>query len=158
MVPGVTPTTGELSFFRDPVIPLCSPQQAAALVPTDMCSTGPINVYGSGANYLYQGLHLKLEGRLNSRLYLTAGYALGHNTGFVEFNNYDNSRTAYGYQPDDRRHRLSVSAIYDLPEYGKGSRVAHALLNGWTVSLISETNSPPPLDTMLAGLDLDGDG
>jgi hypothetical protein len=111
-----------------------------------------------GANYLYQGLHLKLEGRLNSRLYLTAGYALGHNTGFVEFNNYDNFRTAYGNQPDDRRHRLTVSAIYDLPEYGKGSRVARALLNGWTVALISETNSRPPLDTMLAGLDLDGDG
>ena len=36
--------------------------------------------------------------------------------------------------------------------------MARALLNGWTVALISETNSRPPLDTMLAGLDLDGDG
>jgi hypothetical protein len=76
----------------------------------------------------------------------------------VEFNNYDNFRTAYGTQPDDRRHRLTVSAIYDLPEYDKGPGLVHALLNGWTVAVISETNSRPPLDTMLAGLDLDGDG
>jgi Carboxypeptidase regulatory-like domain len=157
-VTSVNPSTGEVSFVRNPVIPLCSAAQAAALNPADQCSTGPINVYGSGANYLYQGLHAKLEGRFKSRLYLTVAYALGHNTGFVEFNDYDNYQTAYGTQPDDRRHRLTLSAIYDLPGYAKGSRPARAFLNGWTVALISENDSAPPLDTMLAGLDLNGDG
>jgi hypothetical protein len=28
---GVNPTTGEVSFVRDPVIPLCTPAQAAAV-------------------------------------------------------------------------------------------------------------------------------
>jgi hypothetical protein len=157
-VTGVNSNTGEVSFVRAPVIPLCSPAQAAALIPADQCSTGPINVYGSGANYFYQGLHLTLEGRVGSRLHLTAAYALGHNTGFVEFNNYDNYRTAYGDQPDDRRHRLTLSAIYDLPKSNKGSRRLQALLNGWTVAMISETDSAPPLETILTGLDLDGDG
>jgi hypothetical protein len=32
------------------------------------------------------------------------------------------------------------------------------LLNSWTVSLISQTYSAPPLNTLLNGLDLDGDG
>jgi hypothetical protein len=95
---------------------------------------------------------------LNSRLHLRVGYALGRNKGFVEFNDYDNSSTAYGIHPDDRRHRLTVSAIWDLPEYGGNQRLVRSLLNAWTVALISETGSPPPLDTMLAGLDLDGDG
>lgn len=30
--------------------------------------------------------------------------------------------------------------------------------NNWSVAIISETDSAPPLDTILAGLDLDGDG
>jgi hypothetical protein len=91
-------------------------------------------------------------------LFLTAGYALGHNTGFVDLNSYDDFRTAYGNQPDDRLHRLTISAVYELPELRKGPRAAQTLLNGWTMAVISEMDSAPPLDTMLAGLDLDGDG
>ena len=94
---------------------------------------------------------------MNPRLHLTVGYALARNSGFVEFNDYDNYSTANGIQPDDRRHRLTISAIYDLPGF-KGGRLARGLLNVWTVALISQTESSPPLDTMLAGLDLDGDG
>src|SRR5207249_6443849 len=157
-VTGTNPNTGEVSFVRDPVIPLCSPEQAAALAREDRCSTGPINIYGSGASYFYSGLHVKLEGRVNSRLHLTIGYALARSTGFVEFNDYDNFSTAYGTQPDDRRHRLIVSGIYDVPEYRGNKRLARGLLNAWTIGLISETDSSVPLDTMLAGLDLDGDG
>ena len=157
-VTGINSNTGEVSFVRDPVIPLCNPVQAAALIAADHCSTGPVNVYGSGASYLYQGLHVSLEGRIHSRLYFTAAYAMGSNTGFVEFSDYDNFATAYGSQPDGRRHRLTLSAIYDLPEYSQGPRVSQALINGWTLGLISETDSSPPLDTILAGLDLDGDG
>ena len=152
------PDTGAVSFARNPVIPLCSPAQAAALAPEDQCSTGPIDVYDSGANYFYQGLHLKLEGRVHSGLHLTAGYALGRNTGFVEFSDYDDFSTAYGNQPDDRSHRLTISAIYELPGYNGRSRVPRGLLNGWTVSFISQTDSAPPLDTLLTGLDLNGDG
>ena len=152
------PGTGAVTFVRNPVIPLCTPEQSATLAPEDQCSTGPINVYGSSAHYFYQGLHVKLEGRLSSHLHVTAAYALAHNTGFVEYTNYDNDAGAYGTQPDDRRHRLTLSAIYDLPRYGGHSQVMRGLLNGWTVSMISQTDSAPPLNTILAGLDLDGDG
>ena len=157
-VTGINPNTGEVSFVRNPVIPLCTPQEAATLAPGDKCSTGPINVYGSGANYFYHGLHVKLDGRLTSRLQLTAGYALAGNTGFVEFSDSDDASTAYGDQPDHRRHRLTVSAIYDLPSYKGRFGLVRGLLDGWSVSLISQTDSTPPLDTVLAGLDLDGDG
>jgi hypothetical protein len=101
---------------------------------------------------------VKLEGRLTPRLHLTVGYALARNTGFVEFSSYDDFSTAYGNQPDDRRHRLTVSAIFDLPEYKGRFRPARALLRGWSAALISQTEGTPSLDTLLTGLDLDGDG
>ena len=157
-VTNINAITNEVSFVRDPVIPLCTSQEAAALDPADQCSTGPINVYDSGASYSYQGLHVKLEGQLSSRLHLTVGYALARNSGFVEFTDYDDFSSSYGNQPDDRRHKLTVSAIYDLPEYDGRFRPARALLRGWGVALISETDSTPPLDTLLAGADLNGDG
>jgi hypothetical protein len=158
LVTGVNATTGVVSFVRNPVIPLCSPEQAAALAPEDQCSTGPINVYDSGARYSYQGLHVKLEGRILPRWHLKVGYALARNTGFVEFTDYDDFSSAYGNNPDDRRHRLTVSSIFDLPEYNGRFRLARGILNGWNVALISQTDSAPPLDTVLTGLDLNGDG
>jgi hypothetical protein len=157
-VTGVNSSTGQVSFVRDPVIPLCTPAQATALAPEDQCSTGPINIYESGANYSYQGLHVKLDGRVSSRLQLTAGYALAGNTGFNEFVDYDDFSRAYGNMADQRRHRLTLSGIYDVPEYRGKSRVAQVLFNRWSVAFISQTESSPPLDTMLTGLDLDGDG
>jgi hypothetical protein len=154
----VNPITGEVSFVRNPVIPLCSTAQAAALAPEDQCSTGPINVYDSRAHYSYQGLHVKLNGRVRQGLHVTVGYALARNNGFVEFSNYDDFSTAYGNQPDDRRHRLTISAILELPKYRGSFHAARSVLNGWSVALISQTDSGPPLDTVLTGLDLDGDG
>src|SRR6185369_2471391 len=39
-----------------------------------------------------------------------------------------------------------------------GSSFRRALQNGWTIAFISQTFSPTPLNAMLTGLDLDGDG
>jgi hypothetical protein len=159
-VTGVDQATGAVSFVRDPVIPLCDVAQAIALDPKDRCSTGPINIFASGANFRYQGLSLKLEKRYSSQLQFTLGYALSRNTGFIDggFTAYDDYSTAYGNIPDHRRHRLTLSGIWTPPDYRGPSRLRRALRNSWTVSFISQTYSPPPLDTILNGLDLDGDG
>jgi hypothetical protein len=45
-----------------------------------------------------------------------------------------------------------------MPKYHGESRLLRSMLNAWTVSFISQTMSAPPLDTILNGLDLDGDG
>jgi len=157
LVTGVDPNTGVVSFVRHPVIPLCTPAQAAALNPQDQCSTGAITVYGSDANYRYQALQVKLDKRFSSRLQFTASYALAKNTGFVAVTQYDNPALDYG-NVGTPRHRLIVSGVYEVPDVNAQSPVLRALLNGWTLSFISETDSGPPLDTMLSGLDLDGDG
>jgi hypothetical protein len=157
-VTGVDPNTGAVSFVRDPVIPLCTSAQAAALNPMDLCSTGPVNVYGSDAGFRYHGLHTRLEKRFSAGFQLTASYALASNTGFVEMVKYDQLESAYGNLPDHRKHRITLSGVYSLPRYNGSSRRLQALLNNWTASFIVETDSAPPLNTMLAGLDLDGDG
>jgi hypothetical protein len=154
----VDPNTAVVSFVRDPVIPLCSAAEAAALDPRDQCSTGPINVYGSDAKYRYEGLQIRLEKRLSSRLQLTAAYALGRNTGWIEFNDYNNFASAYGNTPDQRKQRLTISGYYGPTRYNGSSRLLQQLLSNWSAAFISQTESAPPLDTMLAGLDLDGDG
>ncbi len=159
-VTGVDPNTGVVSFVRNPIIPLCNAAQAIALDPKDYCSTGPINIFSSGANFRYQGLHLKLEKRYSSKLQFTLGYAFSRNTGFIDggFTNFNDYGLAYGNIPDHRRHRLTVSGVWTPPEYRGDSRMLSGLLNSWSVSFISQTHSPPPLNTIINGLDLDGDG
>jgi hypothetical protein len=156
-VTGVDPNTGVVSFVRDPVIPLCTSAQAAALNPQDPCSTGAITVYGSDANYRYQALQVKLDKRFSPRLQFAASYALSKNTGFVAVTQYNDPSLNYG-NVGTPRHTAIVSGVYEMPGVHDQSRVLNGLLNGWTVAFISETDSAPPLDTMLSGLDLDGDG
>jgi hypothetical protein len=156
-VTGVDPNTGVVSFVRDPVIPLCTPAQGAALNPQDQCSTGAITVYGGDANYRYQALQVKLDKRFSSRLQFTGSYALAKNTGFVAVTQYNNPELDYG-NVGTPRHTLIVSGVYEIPDVHAQSRILRSLLNSWTVAFISETDSVPPLDTTLSGLDLDGDG
>jgi hypothetical protein len=157
-VTGVNQATGVVSFVRDPVIPLCTPAQAIALDPKDNCSAGPINIYASGANQRYQGLRIMVDKRFSAGLQFTLGYALSKTTGFVELTNYDDYRQAYGYSAFDRRHRMVLSGVWALPEYHGDSRLLRSMLNRWTISFISQAVSAPPLETILNGLDLDGDG
>jgi hypothetical protein len=159
-VTAVHPDTGVVSFVRDPVIPLCTPEQARVLNPADRCSTGPINVFASGANYRYHGLHVTLDKRLSSGWQATAGYALSSNTGFIDggFTSFDDYSLAYGNFPDHRRHRLTLSGVWTPPTSRRGPAFVRAMVNGWTVSVISQMHSAPPLNTLLNGLDLDGDG
>jgi len=156
-VTGVDPNTGIVSFVRDPVIPLCASAQAAALNPQDQCSTGAITVYGGDASYRYQALQVKLEKRFSSRLQFTGSYALAKNTGFVAVTQYNNPALNYG-NVGTPQHSLIVSGVYEMPDVHAQSRILRGLLNAWTVAFISEIDSAPPLDTMLSGLDLDGDG
>jgi len=158
LVTGVDPSTGAVSFVRNPVIPLCTPAQAAALNPSDYCSTGPINISSSGGNNRYQTLQIKLDKRFAAGAQVSASYSWSRNKGFVEFTNYNDHRDAYGNIADNNRHRVTLSAVWKLPSYSGSSTMGRAVFNSWTVSLLSQISSAPPLNTILTGLDLDGDG
>ena len=84
-----------------------------------------------------------MEKRFSSKLQFTASYALARNTGFVEFSQYDNAASAFGNLAEDRRHRLTLSGNYKLPQYNGGSRLLQRIANDWTVTLISENRFSP---------------
>jgi hypothetical protein len=156
-VTGVDPSTGVVSFVRSPVIPLCTPAQAAALDPKDQCSTGPMNFLTSGESYRYQALQVRLDKRFSSHFQLQISYALAKNTGFVAATQYDDTSPDYG-NIGTPRQTIIGSAVVEPPQYRGSSKPLRGLLNHWIIAIISEAHSDPPLDTMLTGLDLDGDG
>jgi len=137
-VTGVDPNTGVVSFVRDPVIPLCTPAQVAALNPQDQCSTGAITVYGGDANSRYQALQVRLDKRFSSRLQFTGSYALAKKHRFRCGHAIQQScvRLRKCRQP---RHTLIVSGVYEIPDVPAQSRILRGLLNKWTVAFISET-------------------
>ncbi|MCI0387268.1 MAG: carboxypeptidase-like regulatory domain-containing protein [Acidobacteria bacterium] len=144
-----------------PVIPRCTGAQAAD--PKANCSTGPIAVSHSGANYRYTGLHIKVDKRFNSSYLFVASYALSKYTGFnfVDTNSVLNLNNFYegdDYQPAHRRHRFTLSGFADLPTYSGDNRIARGLLNGWQLGLIMPIISSRPLSNLIRDVDLDGDG
>jgi Carboxypeptidase regulatory-like domain/TonB dependent receptor len=142
--------------LNGPVLPRCAPENA--FNPRAICSNGAINVSHSGAMFRYTGLHLKLDKRFTNRYLFVASYALSRFMGHNGIINLDNLYEADDYQGSDRTHRLTFSGVMELPKYGGGNRLAKAVLNTWTVSLISQTVSRPPLSLAIGGVDLDGDG
>ena len=123
-VTSIDATTGVVSFVRNPIIPLCSVEAARAFNPDDDCSTGPINIFGSGANFRYQGLNLTLEKRYSAGWQFKLGYAFSRNTGFIDggFTSFDDYSLAYGNIPNHRRHRLTLSGVWTLPDYERNQR------------------------------------
>jgi hypothetical protein len=158
LVSGVDAITGAVSFVRNPVIPLCTAAQAAALDPNTYCSTGPINISSSGANRRYEGIQVKLDKPFGAGSQVSVSYSLARSTGFVEFTNYSDHRDAYGNLADSNRHNVTFSGVWNLPAYDGSSKLWRGLMNSWTVAVLSQLWSAPPLNTILTGLDLDGDG
>jgi hypothetical protein len=122
------------------------------------CSTGALSVFQSSSNSRYVGLHLRLDKRFADHYQLTASYALSrYNTwnGIINANNWHES---YGPNAADRKHKLNVSGIWELPEYKGEQRFLRGLFNGWQVSGIGQIRSPLPINAGLFALDHDGDG
>jgi len=143
-----------------PVIPRCTAAQAAN--PKAICSTGPIAVSHSGANYRYTGLHVKVDKRFSNNYLFVASYALSKYTGFngvangvINFNNFYEGND---YQGAHRRHRFTFSGFIDPPKYGGDNKFVRGLLNGWQLGLIMPIVSSPPLANLISATDLDGDG
>ncbi len=144
-----------------PVIPRCT-SAAQAANPKAICSTGPIAISHSGANYRYTGLHVKVDKRFSSNYLFVASYALSKYTGFngvangvVNFNNFYEGND---YQGAHRRHRFTFSGFVDPPKYGGDNKFVRGLLNGWQIGLIMPIVSSPPLSNLISNTDLDGDG
>jgi hypothetical protein len=114
-----------------------------------------INLTDYGANSNYHGLQARLSRRFGEGLSGNVNYTWSRaltqqnaDDGSIQYP-FDRERE-WGPTGQDRRHVLSVDAIYNLPKMGGGSPVGRFLLNGWQVSGIARFWSGLPL-TVTAG-------
>jgi hypothetical protein len=87
-----------------------------------------------------------------------AGYAYSQDIGFFEFLSYEDPLAGSGNNFNHRRHKLTLSGVWSVPSYTGASLLRHIVQNDWMLSFISQTFSATPLNAILTGLDLDGDG
>jgi hypothetical protein len=127
---------------------------------------GTINLYESLGHDWYNGLQAKLEKRFSQGLSYLFSYALSRD--ISEFGNDSTAQpTPYapahydeGTSPNERRHILSMSGIYELP-FGRGKRfgssmprVVNGVFGGWQLSGIYSFISGPPLALVVSGATL----
>jgi hypothetical protein len=130
--------------------------------------SGPVTAVDSSGFSTYSGLLARLDRRFQHGFQLTASYALSD---FKAFNgdslglggtatDLNNLRADFGPAGLDRRHRLVVSAIWELPFFKKDSSYwKKNVLGNWNVSFISTAFSGTPQSVFLPNnLDLSTTG
>jgi hypothetical protein len=115
----------------------------------------------SSAFSVYRALLVRVDKRFSDDWQFTASYALSRINSF--FNDtlglgssdayglidLNNLRANYGPSALDRTHRFVFSALYYLPRYTGDSAWKKGLLDGWSASVISTTQSGIPLTAVL---------
>lgn len=108
----------------------------------------------------YNSLQVVLQRRLSHGASFTVNYSYAKGLGTQSWlSDPRNYHLDYGRLPDDLRHVLTISPIYELP-FGAGHRLtpgnglAQKLVSGWTASSIITLRSGFPFNPTLAGTDL----
>ena len=161
----ISATGAAVPGARTPVIPACTTAQSATLFTNPVgyantnCSTGPI-LYGlPGILSRYSALQVKLDKRFSQGFSLTGAYSLVRYTTIASISNNNNLYEGFGPSGAQPRHRMSASAIWELPKYKGEMRLLRGLVNGWQASTIMQMQSGTPTSVTLPGtLDVDGDG
>jgi hypothetical protein len=150
---------------RTPVIPACTPAQSALLFtnPTAYaaanCSQGPIQYGLPGILSRYSALQVEVDKRFSRGFQLTGAYSLAKYTTLASISNNNNLYEGFGPSSSQPRHRMTASAVWDLPKYKGAMRLLHGALNGWQLSTIMQMQSGTPTSVTLPGtLDIHGDG
>jgi hypothetical protein len=162
----INPTSGVATpGARNPVIPACSSAQNASLFtnPTAYvaanCSLGPIQYGLPGIFSRYSALQVEVDKRFSHGFQLTGAYSLAKYTTLASISNNNNLYEGFGPSTAQPKHRLTASAVWELPKYKGAMRLLRGALNGWQISTIMQMQSGTPTSVTLPGtLDIDGDG
>lgn len=130
-----------INGVQTPVIPICTGSQSG--IPNYECSTGQIQVTGSGGTSVYRGLLMRADKRFSHRYQLQVSYALQFQNGVNGIYNNDNYFQYRG--PQGSLNLLNVSGIVNLP---------------WRFqfSFISSYQSAGAFYPTIPGVDLTGSG
>jgi hypothetical protein len=130
-----------INGVQTPVIPVCTGTQASN--PSAECSTGSISFWEQGARGTYTALLVKVDKRFAHRFQFTASYALQSQMGLNGIHNLDNYDSSWG--PQAPRNILHVVGTVQLPW-------------GFSLGLISSTSSLGPINPVISGIDINGNG
>jgi hypothetical protein len=148
--------SGAATVTRNPVIPACVGAQAQD--PKAECSLGGIDLGEPGFLSRYQSLQFQINRGMSHGLQFSGSYALTRNKGFVSINNYDNLFEGYGTATGTRKHRVTASAIWQLPTYQGGAWIVRQVVNGWQASTSMDMATGAPISVRLGSFDVNGDG
>ncbi len=113
-------------------------------------------IFANDAYSIYHSLQTTLSRRWGQN-YLQAAYTFSKNidatsTGNTAFNtaynDQSNINASRGLSDFDRRHRLSVSYVYELPIFREGKGLMHTALGGWSVSGVTIIQSGNPFSIL----------
>jgi len=116
-------------------------------------------IFANDAYSIYHSLQTTLSRRWGAN-YLQAAYTFSKNidttssgnTAFnTAYNDQSNINASRGLSDFDRKHRLSVSYVYELPFFAHAKGFAHAALGGWSVSGVTIFQSGTPFSVLDSG-------
>jgi hypothetical protein len=116
-------------------------------------------IFANDAYSIYHALQATASRRFG-RSYFQAAYTYSKNidatsTGNTAFNTAYNDQSSVnasrGLSDFDRRHRLAVSYVYELPVFEHSSGVLHTALGGWAISGVSIFQSGTPFSIFDSG-------
>jgi hypothetical protein len=129
-------------------------------------SFGTINLYQSGGKEWYNSLQVKMERRFSHGLTYLFSYVFARDISLYGSETtavptlYAPPRYDEGISPNERRHILTVSGIYEIP-FGRGQRFGTSIpralnyiVGGWQLSGIYTFTSGAPLTLVVGGATL----
>jgi hypothetical protein len=126
---------------------------------------GNIQILDTFLTNQYDGMQLTVDKRFSRNFLANAAYTFGKSLEDANLQddigqpvqNFNDIRADRGRTSNDRRHQFKASVVWTTNYFDEGSRLARAVLDGWTVSGIVKLRSGRPL-TITAGRDANGDG
>jgi hypothetical protein len=116
-------------------------------------------IFANDAYSIYHSLQTTLSRRWGAN-YVQAAYTFSKNidatssgnTAFnTAYNDQSNINSSRGLSDFDRKHRLSVTYVYELPFFQHSKGLAHAALGGWAISGVSIFQSGIPFSILDSG-------
>jgi len=116
-------------------------------------------IFANDAYSIYHSLQATVSRRWGQS-YLQGAYTFSKNidatssgnTAFnTAYNDQSNINASRGLSDFDRKHRLSVSYVYELPIFQHGTGLAHAVLGGWSLSGVTIFQSGTPFSILDSG-------
>jgi hypothetical protein len=125
---------------------------------------GNIQILDSFLTNQYDGLQLTVDKRLSHNFLANAAYTFGKSLEDARLQddigqpvqNFNDILADRGRTDNDRQHQFKASIVWTT-DYFRNNNLAHAILDGWTVSGIVKLRSGRPL-TITAGRDANADG